>query len=85
MIRGVYLIRDTALGAFLIPMFFQSEGVARRSFTDEVNRSAADNMMNKHPEHFQLYYSGTYDDENGVFDLLPAPQFLVDAQSVFVA
>lgn len=83
MIRNVYLIRDTALNAFLIPMFFQSEGAARRAFSDEVNRVASDNIMNAHPEHFQLYFCGSYDDESGVITASP-PQFLVDALSVVV-
>lgn len=81
MIRGVYLIRDTALGSFLIPMFFQSEGAARRAFSDEVNRAAEDNIMFQHPEHFQLYVAGSYDDESGVITC-SAPTFVVDAQSV---
>ena len=81
MIREIYLIRDTALDAFLVPMFFQSEGAARRAFGDEVNREATDNMLYHHPEHFQLYRSGTYDDADGVFACTP-PVFVVDAMSV---
>lgn len=81
MIRGVYLIRDTALGSFLIPMFFQSEGAARRAFADEVNRSAEDNIMFQHPEHFQLYYAGSYDDASGLITC-DSPTFVVDALAV---
>lgn len=83
MIHQVFIIRDTAVGAFLVPVFFPSEGAARRAFTDEVNRSDVNNMMNKHPEHFQLYYSGAYDDESGLLSCHP-PDFVVDAVSCFL-
>lgn len=81
MIFKIYLMRDTAVEAFHVPMFFPSEGAARRAFGDEVNREAADNNLFKHPEHFQLYFAGEYDDQSGV--LTPcAPVFVVDALSV---
>jgi len=81
MIRQVYLIRDTALDAYLVPMFFQSRGAALRAFGDEVNRRAPDNQMFNHPEHFQLWLAGTYDDDAGVFATIP-PEFVVGAQDL---
>ncbi|WNK14347.1 MAG: nonstructural protein [Microvirus sp.] len=83
MIRKIYLIRDTALDSYLVPMFFQSEGAARRAFTDEVNRAADDNIMYNHPEHFQLFCAGDYDDDIGLFHTMP-PEFVVAAHSVRV-
>ena len=45
--RSVVLaVFDSAVQGFGRPMFFQSLGVAIRSFTDEVNRSAEDNSFN---------------------------------------
>ena len=79
--REIYLIRDTALDAFLVPMFFQSRGAAMRAFADEVNRVDPQNTMNAHPEHFQMYYAGIYEDTRGIFESVP-PEFVVDAQSV---
>ena len=43
--------------------------------------SCEDNIMFQHPEHFQLYVAGSYDDESGVITC-SAPTFVVDAQSV---
>lgn len=80
--RHIYLVRDTAVDSFMVPMFFQSEGAARRSFSDEVNRASPDNIMFQHPEHFQLFYAGVYDDDTGLFDPVP-PVFIVAAMSVF--
>ena len=46
-----------------------SKGVALRSFTDEVNRAAADNDLNRHPDDFDLCIVGSFDDSTG--DLAP--------------
>lgn len=81
MIYKIYVILDTALEAFLVPMFFQSEGAARRAFTDEVNRVDDKNMLNKHSEHFSLYYCGDYSDETGMMNT-QAPMFVCSAESV---
>lgn len=83
MILKIFLIRDTAVESFLVPMFFPSEGAARRAFGDEVNRVAPDNNLNKHPEHFQLYDAGIYDDATGIISS-SVPVFVVDAQSVLL-
>lgn len=77
----IFAVRDTAVESFMQPMFLQSEGAVRRSFADEVNRSAPDNVMFHHPEHFQLYYLGEYDNEFGILTPLSAPVFIVDAVS----
>lgn len=83
--HGIYLIRDTALGAFLTPNFFQSEGAARRAFADAVNDRRPDNMIAKHPEHFELYYAGDFDDETGSITESVLPQHLVSASSLVVS
>lgn len=82
--HGIYLIRDTALGAFLTPNFFQSEGAARRAFADAVNESSPNNMIHKHPEHFELYYAGDFDDETGMLSEAVLPQHLVSAISLVI-
>lgn len=77
----VLAVHDSALGQYLVPMHFQSVGQAIRSFTDEVNRSAKDNMMFQHPEHFKLFQLGVYDADSGLYETRP-PHFLVSAQEV---
>ena len=52
--------------AFGRPYCVQSEGSGIRSFSDEVNRSADDNLLYKHPEDFALYRVGTFDDSDGI-------------------
>jgi hypothetical protein len=67
MLLIVVSVKDRAVSAFSRPVFVQSVGIGVRSFSDEVNRSAADNEMYKHPDDFDLYQLATFDDYSGVF------------------
>jgi len=58
-------VRDGASGAFGRPFFVTARGQAIRSFQDEVNRAAPDNDLHKHPEDFDLYCLGAFDDNEG--------------------
>lgn len=64
-ILTVIAIRDTAVRAFNTPVYVPTIEVGMRSFYDEVKREAPDNQMNKHPEDFELWYLGQYDNESG--------------------
>lgn len=64
----VLSVRDRAIDAFGQPFFSSSVGGAIRSFTDEINRAAENNQLNKHPEDFDLYLLGEFDDSNGKFE-----------------
>ena len=63
-------IRDSAADAYGRPFFLPSVGVAIRSFTDEVNRPSEDNQIYQHPEDFDLFELGEFDDTTGRFVLL---------------
>lgn len=65
MIYTIVSVRDGASGAFGRPFFVHARAQAVRSFTDEVNRPAPDNEMNRHPEDFDLFFIGTFDDSSG--------------------
>ena len=54
----------------VVQHFVASEGVAIRQFQDEVNRESDDNQLYRHPDDFQLFYLGTFDDNTGAMDLL---------------
>lgn len=69
-ISVVVAVKDLAAGAFNRPWFAPSRGSAIRAFSDEVQRApdkAHGNVMNAHPEDFQLEVLGEWDDENGRF------------------
>ena len=69
-------VKDRAADAFGRPMFVPSTGVAIRSFSDELNRNDADNQLFNHPDDFDLYEFGVFDDNTGLFDLYDQPKLL---------
>jgi len=77
----VVCVKDRAAEVFNRPFFVPHRNVAIRDFTDEVNRSAADNQLNKHPDDFDLYLLGEFNDNTGEF-VMNTPQVLVRAKDV---
>lgn len=65
----VCTVRDRAADTFSRPFFAKSSGEAVRSFTDEVNRPADQNQLHAHPEDFDLYVLGLFEDDTGMFDV----------------
>lgn len=63
----ILTVRDRAAAAFGTPMYHMSRGSAIRGFADEVNRCAEHNMLFHHPEDFDLFELGTFDDSSGLF------------------
>lgn len=73
----IVCVRDRAIDTFGQPVFVANLGGAIRSFGDEVKRPSTEerpNQMNKHPEDFDLFYVGEFDDQTGVFDGLVRPE-----------
>lgn len=68
MILLMFAVFDRAAGAFNRPFFAVSENMAKRAFTDEVNREDVQNSCFHHPEDFDLHYMGTFDDNTGKLD-----------------
>lgn len=66
-------IRDAVAGTWRAPACVNSLGGFLRGMSDEVNRAAPDNDFYKHPEDFEVYKLGMYDDESGRFELEPNP------------
>ncbi len=69
-------VKDRAAEAYARPMFVPSSGVAIRSFSDEINRSDTENQLYNHPDDFDLYEFGSFDDSTGLFDLHEQPKLL---------
>lgn len=60
MLLEVVSIYDSKLGAYSQPSFVASIGVAVRSFSDQVN--SPQSPMNAHPEDYELFHIGKFDD-----------------------
>jgi hypothetical protein len=82
MIYYVVSVRDRAAEVFNRPFYVPHRGVAVREFTDEVNRVAPDNALNKHADDFDLYLLGVFDDSNAVFVAEPDAVVLVRGKDV---
>jgi hypothetical protein len=70
-------IKDRAADAFGRPFYVPAVGVAIRSFQDEVNRAAEDSQIYQHPDDFDLFDLGIFDDSTGLFELHDAPTLLM--------
>jgi hypothetical protein len=84
MINVICSVKDRAADAYGRPLFVPSVGLAIRSFTDEVNREAADNQMHNHPDDFDLYELGTFDDNTGIIECHATPKQLALGKQVKV-
>lgn len=74
-------VKDRAAEAFMRPWVVQQPAQAIRSFTDEVNRAAHDNPIYQHPEDYDLYTLGTFDEETGQIEP-EYPTVLIRAKDV---
>lgn len=75
-IHIVVAVHDTAMDAFMRPIYTPTIGAAIRSFSDEINRASEDNPMYKHAEDYNLFELGTYDDNSGKHQSLEQPKQL---------
>lgn len=68
MIYIVVCVRDRAAVVYGQPFVVAARGQAIRSFSDEINSGKTDSALASHPEDFDLFELGTYNDEGGLFD-----------------
>lgn len=61
-----FAVRDLKMAAFMPPFFCVAVGQAMRSFGDQVGTPGS--PLAKHPEDYQLYEVGSFDDAEGVLE-----------------
>ena len=61
-------VRDSAAQSFAQPMFFPTTATAIRSFTDAVNREDQNSNLYMHPQDFELWVIGLFDEDDGTFE-----------------
>lgn len=76
----VYAVRDRAIDSFGQPIFCLAQGEALRSFMDEVNRAGS--PMQAHPDDYDLYHIGTFDEATGTLVGLDAKMVCVGKEVV---
>lgn len=78
----IVAVQDRALAAFNRPFFVPTRGAAIRAFSDEINKT--DSPMHAHPDDFDLYELGNWDDETGKFDNSTPPQQIAIGKNLIV-
>lgn len=81
----IYSVFDTKVANYGRPWYAYQDAAAIREFSDAVNdASNPANQWNKHPEDFQLFCIGAFDDATGALSS-HAPLALINAAAVFSA
>lgn len=62
----VVAVKDRLADVFSQPMYFATEGQAKRAFTDAINDPQ--NNMSRHPDDYDMFRLGTFDDSKGKFE-----------------
>jgi len=78
-------IKDLGAQCFSRPQYYAHSNQAIRSFFDEVNRPAtagSPNDLFSHPDDFELYELGVFNDADGSFEILKSPKLLSQAKEV---
>lgn len=80
----MYAVRDGAAQVFMRPFPSQSDGVAIRDFTTAVNEPNRESQLYMHPEDFDLYVVGEWDNETGMFAPAEVPSQIARGKQVAV-
>ncbi|QXP08213.1 MAG: nonstructural protein [Arizlama microvirus] len=75
----LYAIHDKRAETYYNVMAMPTDAHAVRSFTQEVNREAPENMLNQYPDDFQIVKVGTFDEETG--EITPEHTMLMEASA----
>ena len=82
MFLSIMAVKDTAAQAFGRPFFVPTAAVGVRSFRDEVNRKDSQDDMAKHPDDFELYELGEFNDSTGVISVSEQPRLVARAKDL---
>lgn len=77
MIKQMFSIRDTKSAIYSDPFYAITHGVAERNFHEIANDSSS--IVYKHPEDFDLYHIGEFDDNTGKCQILETPKHVMKA------
>lgn len=77
MLHKLFAIRDSKGEMYTPPFCKATFGLAEREFSELANNPQS--QIGKHPEDFDLYQLGDYEDTTGKLQLLDSPQHLVKA------
>jgi len=70
----VFTVRDRAADVYGAPFFMPTPGMAIRGFSDLINAKDSKDLASQHPQDFDLYHLGYYDDATASFEQFERPQ-----------
>lgn len=70
-----YSIYDKKSQIYGKPFYFFKDGEALRAFRGSV-QNEKESQLSEFPEDFELFYTGTFDQQKGVFEVLEHPQYI---------
>lgn len=76
----ILAVHDSKVNAFSQPFFLRTQAEAMRGWIEVVNEPST--QFNKHPEDFNLFLLGDFDEDTGLITPLSAPQAIASAISV---
>ncbi|AXH77062.1 MAG: nonstructural protein [Microviridae sp.] len=77
----IVALKDRAADLFGKPFYVRTTAEAVRSLTDEANN--AESTINKHPEDYDLFLLGSYDEDTGRIEQdVSHPSLIVRAQDL---
>jgi len=79
--KHIYAVKDLAVQAFGDLFLVRAPGEAMRSFQDEVNRTDGKSAVAQHPEDYELYKLGDYNDQDGTINH-QAPELMARAKDL---
>lgn len=62
----LFVIKDRSVDAYVNLHCVRAEGQAIRQFQDAINDQQTGGSIHKHPDDYDLYRVGTYNDETGL-------------------
>lgn len=83
--KGIYSLLDTKACVYSTPFFVPNVAVLVRDLTDELKRVGGErNLLASHPQDFELYELGSFDDEVGEFVVF-TPRLVLELVSLVEA
>lgn len=79
--RVVCVVQDRKSELFAAPMLFVNEADAVRNFADAVNREDAQSMLYLHPDDYDLFRIGTFDDQDGILVAEPHRRLMTGSEA----
>lgn len=72
--RIVFAVRDIVSNLYAQPFCDVNNGSAIRGFREVIQRGDGTSQIGQHPEDYELFVLGSFDDESARFELLEIPE-----------